>query len=59
MDKFVTAKKHTIGTPSGGKQEPASRTERKKFRYNPYSVSRSEERKFEDWKGKKRTEKSI
>ena len=59
MDKFVTAKKPTISALNGGKQEPANKTERQKFRYNPYSVSRSEERKVEDWKGKKRTEKSI
>ena len=59
MDKFVTAKKPTIGTLNGGKQESTNKTERQKFRYNPYSVSRSEERKFEDWKGKKRTEKST
>ena len=59
MDKFVTAKKSTIGTLNGGKQESTNKTDRQKFRYNPYSVSRGEERKFEDWKGNKRTEKSI
>ncbi|TBU32895.1 hypothetical protein BD311DRAFT_785510 [Dichomitus squalens] len=58
MDKFVTAKKPTTVRPNG-KQEPANKTERQKYRYNPYGVSRSNERKFEDWKDKKRTEKIL
>lgn len=56
MDKFVTIKKPT--TPrSSGKQDATNKTDRQKFRYNPYGVSRSNERRFEDWKDKKRTEK--
>ncbi|KAI1795119.1 hypothetical protein LXA43DRAFT_993534 [Ganoderma leucocontextum] len=58
MDKFVTAKKPTT-LRLNGKQDVTSKTEHQKFRYNPYGVSRSNERKFEDWKDKKRTEKIL
>lgn len=58
MDKFVTIKKPTT-IRLNGKQDVASKTDRQKFRYNPYGVSGSNERKFEDWKDKKRTEKSF
>lgn len=56
MDKFVTIKKPTTAR-SSGKQDATNKTDRQKFRYNPYGVSRSNERRFEDWKDKKRTEK--
>ncbi|KAM5540394.1 hypothetical protein V8D89_005852 [Ganoderma adspersum] len=58
MDRFVTVKKPTTA-PISGKQDPTNKTDRQKFRYNPYGVSRSNERKFEDWKDKKRTEKIL
>lgn len=53
MDKFVTVKKPSsvpLGKDDGKK-------DRQKFRYNPYGVNKANERKFEDWKDKKRTEK--
>ncbi|PIL37036.1 hypothetical protein GSI_00728 [Ganoderma sinense ZZ0214-1] len=59
MDKFVTVKKPTTARICGGKQDATNKTGRQKFRYNPYGVSRSNERKFEDWKDKKRTEKIL
>ena len=55
MDKFVTVKKPSSSAALNGKQE--SKSERQKFRYNPYGVSKSNERKFENWKDKKQTEK--
>ena len=54
MDKFVTIKKPSTIRASGKQDD---KTERQKFRYNPYGVSKSNERKFEDWKDKKRTER--
>ena len=58
MDKFVTVKKPSSIRPNA-KDDNRTKIERQKYRYNPYGVSRSEERKFEDWKGQKRTEKSV
>ena len=58
MDKFVTVKKPTavrLNAKDSNKDKP----ERQKFRYNPYGVSSSKERKFEDWKDRKRTERSA
>ncbi|KAI0353537.1 hypothetical protein OH77DRAFT_1427229 [Trametes cingulata] len=55
MDKFVTVKKPSTSV----RPEKSDPKERQKFRYNPYSVSQSKERKFEDWKDKKRTEKIL
>ena len=54
MDKFVTVKK-----PSSIRTDKNEDKGRQKFRYNPYGVNKSNERKFEDWKDKKRTEKSV
>lgn len=56
MDKFVTVKKP--GTVRlVGKEDNKSKVDRQKFRYNPYGVSSSEERTFENWKDKKRNER--
>ncbi|CDO71329.1 hypothetical protein BN946_scf184908.g87 [Trametes cinnabarina] len=55
MDKFVTVKKPSSLRP----EKDDGKKERQKFRYNPYGVSKSNERKFEDWKDKKRTEKIL
>ncbi|KAI9001444.1 hypothetical protein BD414DRAFT_474646 [Trametes punicea] len=55
MDRFVTVKK-----PCPVRLEKdEDKKERQKFRYNPYGVSKANERKFEDWKDKKRTEKIL
>lgn len=56
MDNFVTVKK-----PSSVRhdKDDAKKQERQKFRYNPYGVSSSKERNFEDWKDKKKREKSV
>lgn len=56
MDKFVTVKKPGTVRLVGKEDHKA---DRQKFRYNPYGVSRSEERTFEGWKDKKRNEKSA
>ncbi|KAI0638060.1 hypothetical protein C8Q77DRAFT_1089092 [Trametes polyzona] len=56
MDKFVTVKKPS-SVPQG--KDEGSKTERQKFRYNPYGVNPSKERKFEDWKDRKKTEKIL
>ncbi|OSC96809.1 hypothetical protein PYCCODRAFT_1440773 [Trametes coccinea BRFM310] len=55
MDKFVTVKKPSSVRP----EKDDGKKERQKFRYNPYGVNRTKERKFEDWKDKKRTEKIL
>ncbi|RPD67300.1 hypothetical protein L226DRAFT_519191 [Lentinus tigrinus ALCF2SS1-7] len=56
MDKFVTVKK-----PSSlrATEKEDNNKDRQKFRYNPYGVNKSKERKFEDWKDNKRTEKIL
>ncbi|KAI0663305.1 hypothetical protein C8Q70DRAFT_957422 [Cubamyces menziesii] len=54
MDKFVTVKK-----PSSIRTDKNEDKGRQKFRYNPYGVNKTNERKFEDWKHKKRTEKIL
>ena len=54
MDKFVTVKKPSTALASG-KQD--GKAERPKLRYNPYGVRRTEERKLDQWKDKKRTER--
>ncbi|KAH9853606.1 hypothetical protein C2E23DRAFT_728241 [Lenzites betulinus] len=56
MDNFVTVKK-----PSSVRhdKDDAKKQERQKFRYNPYGVSSSKERRFEDWKDKKKREKFV
>ena len=59
MDKFVTVKKPTTVRLNGKQDATADKTERQKFRFSPYSVTRSNERKFESWKDRKRTEKSF
>lgn len=53
MDKFVTVTKPSLSRAATSDKQK----ERLKFRYNPYGVSRANERKFDDWKDKKRTEK--
>ncbi|KAI0775922.1 hypothetical protein BD413DRAFT_469530 [Trametes elegans] len=53
MDKFVSVKKSSSLRHDDGKKE------RQKFRYNPYGVKKADERKFEDWKDKKRTERIL
>lgn len=57
MDKFVTVKKPSSVRGVAGKEDNKNKSDRQKFRYNPYGVSSSKERSFEDWKDKKRTEK--
>ena len=58
MDKFVTVNKPS-SLRTTGKEDDKSKFDRQKFRYNPYGVNKSKERSFEDWKDKKRTEKSA
>lgn len=58
MDKFVTVKKPTA-VRANAKEDSKSKPERQKFRYNPYGVSKSNERKLEDWKDKKRNDRSA
>ncbi|KAI0921760.1 hypothetical protein AcW1_004354 [Taiwanofungus camphoratus] len=55
MDKFVTVTKPSLSRAATSDKQK----ERLKFRYNPYGVSRANERKFDDWKDKKRTEKIL
>ena len=57
MDKFVTVKKPATIRAAAGKQD--DKPERQNYRYNPYSVSKSNERRFENWKDKKRTERQV
>ena len=59
MDKFVTVNKSTTVRLNGKEDATTSKVERQKFRFNPYGVTRSNERKFESWKDRKRTEKSF
>ncbi|TFK87078.1 hypothetical protein K466DRAFT_523106 [Polyporus arcularius HHB13444] len=59
MDKFVTVKKPSSMRGVAGKDESKNKSDRQKFRYNPYGVSKSNERSFEDWKDKKRNEKIL
>ncbi|KAH9951691.1 hypothetical protein B0H21DRAFT_874324 [Amylocystis lapponica] len=55
MDKFVTASKtSTTRATVNDKQK-----QRPSFKYNPYGTTRANERKFEDWKEMKRTEKIL
>ncbi|KAI0650318.1 hypothetical protein C8Q79DRAFT_1006597 [Trametes meyenii] len=54
MDKFVTVKKPTSVRP-----EKDDGRERQKFRYSPYGVSKANERKYEDWKDKKKKERIL
>ncbi|KAI0677124.1 hypothetical protein C8Q78DRAFT_1065749 [Trametes maxima] len=54
MDKFVTVKKPTSIRP----QKDDGR-ERQKFRYNPYGVSKANERKYEDWRYEKKKERIL
>lgn len=54
MDKFVTVKKPTT---TGRVANDDKQKDRQKLRYNPYGVSRANERNFEQWKDRKRTEK--
>ncbi|KAI0750656.1 hypothetical protein C8Q80DRAFT_522679 [Daedaleopsis nitida] len=58
MDKFVTVKKPTA-VRLNAKDDKHGKPDRQKYRYNPYGVSSSKERKFEDWKDRKRTEKIL
>ncbi|TFK55901.1 hypothetical protein OE88DRAFT_1652417 [Heliocybe sulcata] len=57
MDRFVTIKKPATRRPSTGNPEKAKT--RPSFRYQPYGVSKSEERSYEEWKATKRTEKIL
>ncbi|KAI0796782.1 hypothetical protein C8Q75DRAFT_210648 [Abortiporus biennis] len=57
MDKFVTVKKTTHLAPQAGKVEKEK--QRSTFKYNPYPIKKAEERKFDKWKYKKRTEKIL
>lgn len=53
MDQFVNVVKPSTSREVNrdkGQQRPT-------YRFNPYAVSKSNERKFEAWKEKKRTEK--
>ncbi|KAI0832300.1 hypothetical protein BC628DRAFT_1414614 [Trametes gibbosa] len=56
MDKFVSVKK-----PSSVRhdKDDVKKQERQRFRFNPYGVKSANERKFEDWKDKKKTEKIL
>ncbi|KAH9918216.1 uncharacterized protein BXZ73DRAFT_92273 [Epithele typhae] len=57
MDKFVTAKKPATAPAATGKEE--SLPQRQKFKYSPYGVRKADERRFETWKDRKRTEKIL
>ncbi|KAI0068811.1 hypothetical protein BV25DRAFT_1874048 [Artomyces pyxidatus] len=56
MDKFVTVTKPSRNTSTDSSKDKSSRT---KYRYNPYGVSKSNERSFEKWKDDKRRERII
>jgi len=54
MDRFVTVTKPSASRVASGEKEKGPT-----LRYNPYGVSKSNERKFDRWKEKNRTEKIL
>jgi len=57
MDKFVTVKKSTSAATQVGKAEKEK--QRPVYKYNPYPTKKVDERKFNGWKDRKRTEKIL
>ena len=55
MDRFVTVTKPATGRATN--EDKNNSKERANYRYNPYSVRKSDERRFEQWKDRKKTEK--
>ncbi|KZT19275.1 hypothetical protein NEOLEDRAFT_1159150 [Neolentinus lepideus HHB14362 ss-1] len=56
MDQFVTVKKHATTRQAPDVEKEKTRPS---FRYQPYGVSKSKERSYEEWKATKRTEKIL
>ncbi|KAH9844188.1 uncharacterized protein C8Q71DRAFT_34471 [Rhodofomes roseus] len=58
MDKFVSITKPAANRAIANEDKNKAQ-ERAKFRYNPYGVKKTDERRFESWKEKKKTEKIL